>query len=418
MSRKISATPPEIIQNIVSHLEAFVAARPRTPLGHATNTPPRSRTQYHEDNPLKTLMLVNKAFAKAAAPAVFKRIAFFPSRNAQETDIQALMRIMNSRLATYVQTLVIRPLLSSSVDDQWRQRAQFAHALPICFQECLNLRAISIDGGAFLGLDRETQYSCFTPLLNSLRRSFMKALHSSLEGASCRKVIALELDFPLLEGLFELFPAANMVVPCSKALSQLEKLSVTVHHQPGERARYKITNTLPLQQQNYPNLKYQSQFWSLVNHATNLRSLRIHCTTILDLDKLCLPSLERLEVLDLARVRCRKKNLLLLCNPARASLTSLRLYEIRLADGVWAEVFTHLKQIPTLVEFQVLSLTYDTPSSHFARILQPLDPYLEMPRRDDRDAFQELDKAVDRRRRASVTVLTGHWGGHRNILPN
>jgi len=326
------------------------------------------------------------------------------------------MDITNSGIAAYVQTIVIRPLLSSSVDEQWLQCTQFALALPICFEKFISLRTVCIDGSVFLGLDREVQYGNYTaPLLTSLRRSFVKALDAAFGNALLRHVTGLELDFPVLEGFFQSSQASNVVVPFGRALSHLEHLAVTVRYHP-RHARCTATNSLPPQQQHYPALQYQGRFWTLINHATNLRSLRIHCTTVLDLSNVCLANLQRLEVLDMSRVRCRKENLLAICSPSRSSLVSLRLSEIRLVDGIWADVFHLLKKIPTLVEFEAMSLTYDTPPSHFARILQPLDPYLEMPRRDDRDAFQELTKAVQRRC-VGDSALFGCWAKHYHILP-
>lgn len=418
MHRKYYNPSEAILQRIVYHVETLQANRSSLPYNnYPSSIQAKSRAQYHEDNLLKTLRLVNKNFAKAATPAVFKCIAFFPSRRSQRADMQTLMDILNRDIASHVRTLVIRPQLSNSVDEQWMQCTQFALALPICFEKLYNLRTISIDGSVFLGLDRDSHYVHTSDLLTSLRRAFVKALHNTFLSAPSRSVTGFELDFPIMEGLFQAFTAPTIAPPCTQAFSHLEHLSVTVRHHP-EHARFTATTSLPSQQQHYPALKYQDRFWSLVNLASNLRSLRIHCSTILDLDNLRLENLQRLEVLDVARVRCKKEHLLAICSPSRASLHTLRLYEVRLAEGVWADVFLRLKKIPTLVEFGALALTYDMPSPHFARILQPLDPYLEMPRRDDRDAFQELTKSVLQRRYAAGFSTLTHSSTHLNTLPN
>ncbi|KAF8632761.1 hypothetical protein AX15_001699 [Amanita polypyramis BW_CC] len=402
----------DVIQRIVFHVESLQISG-STPASAPVTGPPKLYA--NDDNGmLKSLRLVNKAFRNAATPFVFKCVAFFPAIRSKRVDVQTLMSIVNSDIAVYVKTLVIRPMLSSSVDEQWLQCTQFAHALPICFAKFRNLSAICIDGSIFLGLDREPKQTYETILLLSLRRSFLKAVHSASAQAEVRGLTGLELDFPILEGFFQSFSGHHDQI--SGALPRLEHLAVTQH----AHARITHPSSLTTQQLYYPDLQYQGRFWTFIGLATNLRSLKIHCSNVLNLDEICLSSLQKLEVLDLARVRCRTETLISICSPSRASLKSLLLSEIRLITGLWADVFHRLKEIPTLTVFDPKSLTYDMPSPHFAKILHPFDPYLEIPRRDDRDAFQDLMKAVNMKRRLgnACAASNGKWMPLAGSLPN
>ncbi len=88
--------------------------------------------------------------------------------------------------------------------------------------------------------------------------------------------------------------------------------------------------------------------------------------------------------------------------------------------GIWADVFVRLKDVPTLMEFDARSLTYDAPSPHFARILHPLNSCLEVPRRDDCEAFQELTKELGMRQRIGnrYAPFNGPWMARSIALPN
>ncbi|KAK2464533.1 hypothetical protein APHAL10511_003440 [Amanita phalloides] len=387
MNRKPFPWPDAILQRIV-----FYADHGSEPSHHAVTV--ASKLRAHDNGSLKSLRLTSKAFCEAATPSVFKCVAFFPAIGSSRVDMQGLMRIVNSGIAAYVKTLIIRPMVTASVDDQWSQSARFAHALPVCFAMFKNLSAIAIDGGVFLGINKQLKYSHTAPLLSSLRRSFVKALHSGLSNASLGSLKGLELDFPVLEGFFESFTEQNIFDHFSGVLCRLERLSVTVQF------RHRVTSH-GTQQFSCPDLQHQGRFWALIGLATNLRSLKIYSSNVLDLDNIPLSSLGRLEELDLCRVRCRTDTLIAMCFPRSASIKVLRLSEVRLITGIWADVFFRIKDIPTLAEFYARSLTYDAPSPHFARILHPLNSCLEIPRRDDCDAIQELTKAVGQRQHLS-----------------
>lgn len=355
----------------------------------------------HGNGALKALRLVNKAFRKAVTPLVFECVAFFPA-SLNRVDMQVIMSIVNSDIAAHVKMLIIRPMLSASVDEQWAQCARFAHALPVCFSKFINLRTIRIDGGIFLGADKlRNSHS-----LLSLRRSFVKAVHSALFKASPVNLKGLEIDFPVLEGFFECFSGQNILDQFSGTLAQLERLSVTVKYRNVQASR----GSSPSQRYNYPDLQYQDRFWTLIGLATNLRSLKIHCNNVLDLDKAPISNLRRIERLDLSRVRCHTDTLVNLCSPP-IIIKSIRLSEVRLITGIWANVFERLKDVPTLMEFDARSLTYDSPSSHFARILHPLNSCLEIPRRDDCEAFQELTKVLGMRQcdGSPYAPFSGGW---------
>lgn len=375
---------------------------------NAVSVPTRYRA--HDGGGLKTLRLVNKAFCKAATPFVFECIAFFPA-NSRRADIEVFMSIVNnSEIAAYVKTLVVRPIITSTVDDQWSQCARFAHALPVCFGKFRNLSTIRIDGSVFLGADRQFRNS---QTILSLRRSFVKAIHSALFSASPTSLKGLELDFPVLEGFFESFTGQNILEQFSGIFSRIERLSVTVKGHNGQAP----SGALPSQRHSYPDLQYQDRFWTLIGLATNLRSLKIHCNNVLDLDNSPLPTLRRLERIDLSRVRCRTETLAAICSPPNV-VKYLQLSEVRLITGIWAEVFVRLKDVPTLMEFDARSLTYDAPSPHFARILHPLNSCLEVPRRDDCEAFQELTKVLGMRQRIPYAPFNGPWKARSIALPN
>lgn len=367
-----------------------------------------SASHAHDNGGLKSLRLVNKAFCKAVTPLVFGSVAFFPE-SSKKVDMQVLMSIVNSDIAAHVKTLIIRPMLSTSVDDQWAQCARFSHALPVCFSKFRNLKTIRIDGDIFLGADKQMRKS---HTLASLRRSFVKAVHNALFKASPENLTGLELDFPVLEGFFEAFSGQNILDQFSGTLSRLERLSVTVKYRNVQASR----GTSPSQRHDYPDLQYQDRFWTLIGLATNLRSLKIHCNNVLDLDNAPISSLRRIERLDLSRVRCHTETLVALCNTVKV----IRLSEVRLITGIWADVFVRLKDVPTLMEFDARSLTYDAPSPHFARILHPLNACLEVPRRDDCEAFQELNKVLGMRQcgRNSYGPFSDPWMSKSITLPN
>ena len=364
----------------------------------------------HGNGELKTLRLVNKAFCKVVTPLVFECLAFFPARS-NPVDTQVIMSIVSGDIAAHVKTLIIRPILSSSVDDQWAQSARLAHALPVCFSKFTNLRTIRIDGGIFLGADGLRNGHS----LLSQRRSFVKAVHEALFKASPLHLTGLELDFPVLEGFFEYFSGQKILDQFSGILARLERLSVTVKYRNVQASR----GSSPSQRYSYPDLQYQDRFWTLIGLATNLRSLKIHCNNALDLDKAPISNLRRIERLDLSRVRCHTDTLVALCTPPN-TIKSIRLAEVRLITGIWAHVFDSLKDVPTLMEFDARSLTYDAPSSHFARILHPLNSCLEIPRRDDCEAFQELNRVLGMRQsvRGPFAPFSSGWLPLGIALPN
>ena len=118
--------------------------------------------------------------------------------------------------------------------------------------------------------------------------------------------------------------------------------------------RAKISDTM----HKYPNQTYVKDFFELLSHATNLQELAVESTDCLRLDMMNTSALRKLRCLSLSGFFTPGTTLRDLIMQNKASLTYLRLVNIRLETGTWEAVLDPVDSLGHLVYLYLESCGY------------------------------------------------------------
>jgi len=155
----------------------------------------------------------------------------------------------------------------------------------------------------------------------------------------------------------------------------------------------------------FPNRKYESAVFDLVNRCPNLESLGIECAHYIGPHSMnWSPTSAGLKALRLETVRISAADFIRLCSPSqqnsKSNLTHLSLRFVELSDGTWKEVFSHL--------------TYNTPNLVFL-VAEKLGYYRRGASRHRRGAFfhfQTLHDVDGRPVATNKSLASSHMEDH------
>lgn len=233
-----------------------------------------------------------------------------------------------------------------------------------------SLRALSIgmpqiiDGTAASEVSRQR-------LLRAIQSTFRYGLFPPLEELDLHVKLAYDIEV-LSPSLFQVEPATSPW-PLKKVLSQLRQLHVGILDKSGSFGERYYSSEATESQTQFPNAAHARGFFDFVAMATDLESLSISCTHVLDLDLLSIARFKRLRVLILSRIKMSMGHLQRLIFQNTATMHGLDFLEVERKTGTWESLLLSLRSLLSLTNFWVRSCGYIETSRHVRLLLPPID---------------------------------------------
>jgi hypothetical protein len=177
--------------------------------------------------------------------------------------------------------------------------------------------------------------------------------------------------------------------PADTILRKIEHMDFLVCDASGPRGERYFSSSPSTAQRLFPNEAHAHKLFNIIQSAVNLRSLRVTSTHVLDMDRLNVEHLNKLQNLELNRVKILCDRLLSIARQNESTLRSFHLWwYVELKTGTWTDVLLGLCRLPKLVAFHVQSIGY-AEGGDSSRYRPGLLPEIDNPR--DIETYHYLD---------------------------
>ncbi|KAI9643784.1 hypothetical protein NHQ30_007134 [Ciborinia camelliae] len=296
---------------------------------------------------LADLRLVSKAFCSAASPRLFRHIVVW-NDSYKSLGLARLLEISNSPYANYVRYIDIKfsfirnATMHLFVED-------FAGLLPCCLPKFPNLNALDF-------------HKIPSSLIQGNIKSLINTFVMGLRYVPLVNLTELEVTFQTTDDFKQFFSkASSLRIPIEHVLQNLRHLV------------YQSETTIfagrcSIGDFRFPNDKHANYLSRLVELATNLDSLTIRCTDIVNLDTIRFPCTMHLESLCLSSVAIPSEKFLALIEQSKESIRIVELWLVKLNSGTWQDILLPMSELLHLIDFQIESSGYSLTgmSSHLA----------------------------------------------------
>ncbi|KAL2819665.1 hypothetical protein BDW59DRAFT_164992 [Aspergillus cavernicola] len=379
--------PSEIWDLIVSHFDAVDQASASRVRQYETFGDARKQ--------LGILRLVNKTFSSGASPRLFRHIIATVSES-QGSPLERVVHLSNSPYGAHVRQIdvgfacfgdhcpEISPLYAEDL----------AEVLSSCLVKFPNIRALRFQ-------DPPPSFS------REKAEKFVNTVISTLHYVQLPHLRELNIGFPVTYDFNQFFPGETgpLQIPIENVLQNLSHLGVYVSEFTSQRGQRYWKTPIPAAYSALPNETHAHFLFRLVELATNLKSLSIASTDILNLDDLNFSPSLRLRSLTLKSVSISSHTLLALIEQSNESITHIELQLVKLRSGEWQHILSQMRQLPNLVDLFIESSGYslEGSSSHLSPGLLPPpdDPMdIETGNYEDIHALEALQHQVNMNRTA------------------
>ncbi|KAF2873216.1 hypothetical protein BDV95DRAFT_376757 [Massariosphaeria phaeospora] len=356
---------------------------------------------------LSVLRLVNQGFCRSASIRLFRTIRVVcsidsMSRDPNHSAPKSLFELSKSRYCLDVRKVVVCIIGGHFVglmDPDAPGLRQFMQDLAAVLPECLaDFRRLS--SFTFSVRPRLKGEPCH----ETLREQFAAIMANTFRYVPFGGLEELELNLPLTQDFAALLNEGRSTpdrFSIRSALRTVKHLALTVSDSTGFGGRPYDTMEPSAGQAEFPNNKYACDFFEWVGLATNLESLDLFCTHVLDMDVLDLTNLNKLRVLDICRIKISLSRLQFLVEQNRTSLRVIWLGSVELKTGTWTDALIGLCHLPHLEYFYAGSVGYssDGESAHWRSSGYDFRPIASIHGPDHR-ALKKLERQVVATRRA------------------
>lgn len=412
----------EAFAQITLHVE-----RPRYRL-EGRNIPVCNEEDYAASrHQLADLRLVNKSFCRSASHCLFRviqaKLTFNPSIPEKHQPLEKLFQISCSPHASSVREVYVgfdSTFTSRPVDEDYVR--DLASLLPLCLSRFPGLTALKYLGPEYYNNDREVE-SLAVPIPEHLMRTFTRRLEAralavefpehlmriftntavkALKSVSLPALRELSLSLPVTYEFGQFFPSGISGTPIEIVVRRLRHLSLQVCDNTGPSGGVRSEN-IPLSavKSKFPNPTFASQFFKFVELATNLKSLHIIGTDILNIDGVSFRHMNDLAYLYLSNVAISSENLLSLVENCKNSMIGLAFSQVELNSGKWQDILIPVSRLPSLSLCRLIGCGYSTTgkSSHLANPdLSPFPAELDTLDNLDFHALGNLQRQVSANR--------------------
>ncbi len=325
---------------------------------------------------LSTLRLVNRPFRQSASIRLFRSIRATINRSVREDrwPLARLLELCNSPYAPFVRRLHIgynyfdRPGAS-----EWEPGTRYhsyaedaSRLLPVCLARLSRLEILDVSGPTYPSLDVSVE---------GAMRLFTDAVVSTLRYVRLPSLAELNLGFPVTHEFgrffFEHHTASRIRI--SEVMRQLRHLRVSISDFTVRDPQRNRTSPLSALREAYPNPDFISQMLRLIDLSTNLESLYILGSDVLDIDSLQIDSGVCLKYLKLMRVTISDETLIRILEQSRYSLRCVEFFWVELYSGRWENIFRMLATFPVLSRFYIDSRSYPLSGPAGRLLQQPQD---------------------------------------------
>ena len=309
-------------------------------------------------------------------------------------------------------------VFSNAVNTREGYATDLCVVLPICIRNLPNFRVLVIAKPKSGSVEVSEELRQI--LLAATQNTFRYGLFPKLEELDLS--LALAYDFGVLVKSGFMVEPTRLRRPLKEVLSQLRHLHVGILDNSGFSGQRYYSSHDSSSQALFPNADRPKEFFTFVEMATQLESLSISCTHVLDMDMLSIVHFRQLHVLVLNRIKVSIANLQGLILQNKSTIRALGFHLLELMTGTWQSLLLSSCSLPHLKYFNISSCGYILSSPHACRLLPPMDDPqgLETRHFKDYDALGDLQRHVMRVRDAAglaqMTKYDFKWGYREPIL--
>jgi hypothetical protein len=323
---------------------------------------------------------VNKAFCKSASPRLFRYVGI-GRESAREISEEhpihwgpkRLFELSQSQYRENVREAVvsIQDCDKCSSPTFRRLLKDLAVLLPTALCNFPRLSSLSIKA---LGVSSNMKHRPSCPV--DLQQLFTSIIANVLRYVPLHGLEELTLALPVTHDFATALSETGTTpsrTPADTVLQKIRHLDFSICDASGPRGERYFSSPLSPAQRQFPNENHAHKFFEIIQLATNLTSLRIASTHVLDMDHLDVEHLNRLRSLELSRLKLSRNHLSSIAERNEGTLRSFFLQCVELKSGTWTEVLLGLCRLPRLVSFHLESVGYakDGDSSKWAPYLLP-----------------------------------------------
>lgn len=315
---------------------------------------------------LANLRLVSKAFRRSATPRLFRKIVTNLTGYSRYVSLQRplarLFELSRSECASCVREVLVNAdqliclfdslAVTQDVED-------LAALLPACLYGFQRLSKLSIYGPNYSYSSDED-----APFPDALRMLLTRTIEDTFRYIPFLELTDLELDLPAAHDFATLSKSSQSAfatprrLPLEKLMHRLRHLAVTISDDSGPDGQRYFTKPITETQRAFPNDMYARGFFDFIGMATNLESLQIKCTHILDMDLLEITQLYNLRIMVLSDVKISFEKFSRLGEQNISRLRAIGLMRVDLKSGKWEAFLLRLCSFPSLDYFSINSSGY------------------------------------------------------------
>ena len=352
--------------------------------------------------------LINKAFNECVGALLFQEFnaTITNTEDGSQRWAARTRQLSRSPLADHIELLKVgfgwdfEPA-ESDVESYLFEAADVVPALVHACKKLriLDIRAPSVRDDRFDLSPGAVNYQMFMKTLDHIFR----LIYDSTDRT---RLDSISISLPLAHDYIELTSKLDRsscdasMQSFSGMMQSIRHLSASISDFSGQGGGRYVHEPTSSGQHNYPNQVHQQHFWDFIRSATNLRSLCLRCTHILDFDQLRIDHFTSLRELSLARVQMSQKHLLDLVAWNSSTLRAIEFQHVQLDSGTWQSTLLHLCSLSRLDHFFVDSCGYTSTgasSMYENHVLPELDNPLEIEsvHSGDFDALGRLQRHVN-----------------------
>lgn len=232
--------------------------------------------------------------------------------------------------------------------------------LPACFSSYQRLKTLRVSGPCYPGGHQKDPH-----FPEALRHALRNTIETTLGHAPADSLTELSLALPLTHDFAALIDDSQYMtltwpIPFQDILATLSHLDITIGDNSGPGGQHWMLKPKSGTQKAYPNEKFARGFFEFIEIASNVETLRIRVTHVLDMDLLNTTRFCKLRILELRNLKISWYNLVAVVDNNMESLRAIDLDGVQLKSGTWNALLLKFCSLPKLDYFAMDACSYST----------------------------------------------------------
>lgn len=232
--------------------------------------------------------------------------------------------------------------------------------LPACFSSYQRLKTLRVSGPCYPGGHQKDPH-----FPEALRHALRNTIETTLGHAPADSLTELSLALPLTHDFAALIDDSQYMtltwpIPFQNILATLSHLDITIGDNSGPGGQHWMLKPKSGTQKAYPNEKFARGFFEFIEIASNVETLRIRVTHVLDMDLLNTTRFCKLRILELRNLKISWYNLVAVVDNNMESLRAIDLDGVQLKSGTWSALLLKFCSLPKLDYFAMDACSYST----------------------------------------------------------